>query len=416
MSSDKPSPIAPRQDTGEDTDSRHPAAIAGGELSALQPPQAVGECSNCNAPLYGPYCHQCGQNQRSILRYIGHLALEVADEVFGFDARAWRTLWPLMLKPGYLTNEYIAGRRNSYVPPVRLYLIISVLTFFTLHLLSSDWLDMENPQLTVKEVSDSVRAEDGEAARVEDPDKELVDSRLASVEERDDLPEPVRKQVAEARAAIESSRSEEPRAPDLNVSFNTSDGEYLTIPILPEAANKLLEERQKYWSDRFNAANELRETDPAGAWSQQLALIRELAENLFDILPTLMFLLLPVFALILKVLYPLSRRYYMEHMILALHSHSFIFLTLLVVFVLNASTEWIGDAWPAFATGYIPVIGVFATLLLWWIPIYLYITQLRVYRQGWFVTFCKFCLTGLLYMVLLLFGFLLAMLLSITFG
>ncbi len=385
-------------------------------MSPIPRPEAVGECSNCQAPLYGPYCHQCGQNQRSIVRYIGHLALEVADEVFGFDARAWRTLWPMMLKPGFLTNEYIAGRRNSYVPPVRLYLIISVLMFFTLHLLSADWLDIENSRLTANGTSAAGVPVDGEGGALSESDKEEIATDLAAIADREDIPEAVKKQVAETRAAIEASRDDVPAAPNLNVSFNTDDGEFLTIPFLPEAANALLEERQKYWTDRFNAANEVSKTDPVAAWKQQLALIRELAENLFDILPTLMFLLLPLFALMLKCLYPLSRRYYMEHMILALHSHSFIFLTLLVVFVLNASTEWATDEWPGFAAGYNPVVGVIATLMLWWIPVYLYITQLRVYRQGWFVTLCKFLLTGFLYMFLLVFGFLLAMLLSITFG
>ncbi|MEJ2533779.1 MAG: DUF3667 domain-containing protein, partial [Halioglobus sp.] len=91
-------------------------------------------CLNCDAILTGEYCHQCGQRAgRRELTFSGLLA-EFADELFTWDSRLWRTLVPLLFRPGFLSAEFMAGRRARYVPPLRLYLIISFLLFLVLSL------------------------------------------------------------------------------------------------------------------------------------------------------------------------------------------------------------------------------------------------------------------------------------------
>ncbi|MFT5997136.1 MAG: hypothetical protein ACI9RV_002747, partial [Glaciecola sp.] len=53
-------------------------------------------CSNCKAPLNGPYCAQCGQNSESTIKYFWLVILHLLDDIFSFDSRASRTLWPLV--------------------------------------------------------------------------------------------------------------------------------------------------------------------------------------------------------------------------------------------------------------------------------------------------------------------------------
>ncbi len=88
-------------------------------------------CRNCQTPLEGAYCPNCGQKDVDLQRPLGELVGEVFRETLDVDGRAWRTVRTLIRHPGALTSEYLAGRRRSYTPPLRLYLVISV-SFFVL--------------------------------------------------------------------------------------------------------------------------------------------------------------------------------------------------------------------------------------------------------------------------------------------
>ena len=89
-------------------------------------------CDNCHQPINGPFCAHCGQQAESTLKYFWVVIMHLLDDIFSFDSRASRTIWPLMVKPGFLTSEYIQGRRVHYVPPIRLYLFISIVFFLSL--------------------------------------------------------------------------------------------------------------------------------------------------------------------------------------------------------------------------------------------------------------------------------------------
>ena len=86
-------------------------------------------CSNCEAPLVGPYCAQCGQHAHGSSRSIGVLLHDAWHVLTHVDARLWLTLKTLLFRPGLLTLEYVAGRRARYIPPFQLYLVVSVALF-----------------------------------------------------------------------------------------------------------------------------------------------------------------------------------------------------------------------------------------------------------------------------------------------
>ncbi len=86
-------------------------------------------CLNCGATLTGDYCAQCGQRDVDLERPFPSLAREVIEETFQLDGRVARTLLTLVRQPGELTRQYLAGRRQLYSSPLRLYLVISVLFF-----------------------------------------------------------------------------------------------------------------------------------------------------------------------------------------------------------------------------------------------------------------------------------------------
>ena len=86
-------------------------------------------CKNCNSELLGIYCSECGQKNTELLS-VNAIVKELTDNVFSFDSRFFITLKYLIIKPGFLTKEYWAGRRTTYLPPLRMYLVLSVLSFF----------------------------------------------------------------------------------------------------------------------------------------------------------------------------------------------------------------------------------------------------------------------------------------------
>ena len=118
--------------------------------------------------------------------------------------------------------------------------------------------------------------------------------------------------------------------------------------------------------------------------------------------PQMMFLLLPLFAFILKVLYLFAKRYYAEHLVLALHTHSFLFIAFITLVALDGIRGWaagqVAASWVGIPAGWL-------TAALWvWIPLYLFLAQRRFYRQGWFMTIIKYLLTGFLYFMMVNFA------------
>src|SRR5690348_17620300 len=91
-------------------------------------------CANCGQPLAGEYCAACGQRHEPHVHTVGHFVGEAFESISHADSRLWRTLLYLLTKPGYLTREFFAGRRVRYLPPFRLYLVISVLFFVVIGL------------------------------------------------------------------------------------------------------------------------------------------------------------------------------------------------------------------------------------------------------------------------------------------
>lgn len=86
-------------------------------------------CANCGARLAGKYCAECGQAASLPGLSFWHLCGEALGELWHLDSKLWRSLLPLLFRPGHLTRAYREGRRAAFLPPLRLYLIFSLLFF-----------------------------------------------------------------------------------------------------------------------------------------------------------------------------------------------------------------------------------------------------------------------------------------------
>jgi len=107
------------------------AASAGGLLGwrprRVAPPGSP--CANCGAPLQGPWCHACGQLAEDFERSVWSLVGEAIEHFLDADGRVFHTLPRLILRPGSLTRDYLAGKRAPQMPPLRLFLVVIVAFF-----------------------------------------------------------------------------------------------------------------------------------------------------------------------------------------------------------------------------------------------------------------------------------------------
>src|SRR5690606_3333800 len=94
------------------------------------PTRTARPCPNCGEPLGGPFCGQCGQADTALDVPFRRVVSELLAELLNADSRVWRTGRTLLFRPGLLTAEYNAGRRARYLPPLRVYMLSSLLFFF----------------------------------------------------------------------------------------------------------------------------------------------------------------------------------------------------------------------------------------------------------------------------------------------
>lgn len=346
--------------------------------AALQPPVAS-LCANCGVALEGKYCHACGQPVKGMIRPLSSLTADVADSVFNLDSRILRTLGPLYFKPGFLTTEYFIGRRQSYVTPFRLFFFLTIAGFFLaqIYLGRLDFgarplIDVDKPLVQRESAATDKAGFAGEAVRPRD----------GGVGANPPVPAVTAHPGADARAVPGPSDAPPAVGPEITfMQFNDKAWNAKTNPLriewLPDIANATINEMIGNGEANFRRA--LKEP------KRFVALV--------GVLPQSLFLIMPLFAVLLKIFYIFKRRYYMEHLIVALHSHAFISLSILL-FCLVSLAEL---AWPAIT----PALFWVNIAIGAWIPLYLLIMQKRVYRQNWFVTVLKWGLIGSCYCMLI---------------
>jgi hypothetical protein len=373
-----------------------------------------GNCLNCGTPLEGPFCHACGQPVKGMIRHFKSIVADFLDTVLEYDSRIWRTLLPLYFQPGRLTRDFVAGKRMRFVTPFRLAFVLLVLAFLVLQLVVAP----VSPALTqagqVSRMLEATTVAEVEAAR---------DRALASLDEvlAGEGGDVAAAQVAAARATVEEEATR--RIEWLNAA---SAAREQGLPPPPEPTSGPI----VFFGDDADAWDA--ETNPLvvdwlpafvnrqiNAWiGQARANVQRAQEepgrfvdSFLGLLPAVLFALMPIFALLLKLFYIRSRRLYMEHMVVTLHSHSFLAMAIIIAVVLGT----LAQAVPA-GLGLQTAIGVVYSAALAWIPIYILLMQRHVYAQSWPLTVVKFAVIGLIYNVLVVAAVTVAVLVTLVRG
>lgn len=329
-------------------------------------------CLNCGTRLRGQYCGHCGQRATSRLISLWELTRDAFGDMFELDSRLWRTLIPLLLRPGQLTRDYLEGRRARYMPPFRMYLVLSVVFFVVA------FFDPRDDLSLLFEAEPTPTAEESEVdeAEAEIRKQEALDEAEEAI---DKLAETGVLSDEDAKAAIEGI--EEGRDNDAQITlfgdtgFNISvDDETGKCSVNEESLEEMPPWMQKRLTpDRIERICERISADGG---------TKTFLDMMLDNIPVALIVLLPFLALVLKALYPLSRRYFVEHLLFFVHFHSFFFLilTLQILFSRIAGLLWVPE----------PLIVLVLVAASFYIPVYLYKAMRKVYGQGHLFTLAKY--------------------------
>lgn len=392
----------------------------------------VTTCENCATPLQGEYCHQCGQSVHNPVRHAGHAIEEFFEAFWHLDGRLWRTLRDLMV-PGRTATNYLAGHRARYIPPLRLFVVLSVLTFFlgalTIHVDSSSIsvdTGVETEAITQAQTIDEVQRErdrllaEIEQARAEGGNVPGVDPALiaAQVKVRGEAAN----RIAELRAAggassgenevTEAAADESSVATDPDADSNAAPDARTPIREAPAVASggELFSTEHAAWDPEQSPVDIAWLPAFANDWlTRKMGQARDNIQRmdgradlwikaLMASVPSALFVLVPLFALLLKLAYLFKRRLYLEHLVVALYSHVFLLLALTVAFVLSALDSWVTPLVPGLGWVFNLLLGA---VVLVWMPVYLLLMQKRVYGQGWWWTAIKYLVIGFVYFYLL---------------
>jgi len=307
-----------------------PATTAGApnpaapQLPAVAATPGVRVCDNCGARVPDKYCGNCGQRLEPPLQSVWHFIQIATEDVTHADSRVWRTLAALLFKPGFLTRQFLDGRRASYLPPVRLYLVLSVVFFL--------WLGATHEKLQVVQL-DTPHGSAG--AAVAAPGRHGYGP------------------LAAARPGESPQQRADRQCPSANYD---GPGESWIAPRVQRACRLIVLDNG-----------------------------HSITEAFLHNVPRAMFLFLPLLAGAMMLMYWWPRHYYVEHLLLFVHNHAFVFLLLLLAGLASA------------------LLPPLATWISWAVALYIawyaYRSMRVVYGQGRSLTFVKLGLLSLFYLV-----------------
>lgn len=336
-----------------------------------QRPPPLPYCENCGAPMSGPYCAKCGQHAVDYRRSFARVFADVLDSFLNWDSKFTMSLWLLMSRPWKLTIDFLSGKRVRHMHPLRLYLLISIVFFFA--------------------VNYGAKSIHTDPSKFSDKDRADVAAEL----DKEDIPPELKARIRGAIDAKSSTQPEGQRSSPSPAATTTPQPSAIASPTQPSASPSSsgdygpMVQFEKPPSTAFEKWVEQKAKDKMGEHGSKMALF---IATLFRNLPYMMFCCIPLFALVLKVLYLRKRVFYIDHLIYALHIHSFAYLAIILIVLITIGLNrvipgtlagWIIAAlWVSFATQ-------------------IFLSIRRVYRQGWFFTIFKFFLGGFVYLMVL---------------
>ena len=309
-------------------------------------------CLNCGMELIDTFCHHCGQKDIPKRQTLGELFSNFISSFWSYEGKFFLTTKYLITRPGFLAAEYNAGRRESYYHPARMYVFISFIFFLLFFSLPEEGSDK------VVKVS---RRDD---ASGKETDK--LDSIFNNINTGDSSLRQVLPGLADSiKSAVKKNKKNKG-------NFNLSSSDYKTAEAYDSAQQSLPESKRDGWLERKLKIRgielNLKYRDNLEGFGKDFG--KAFMENFSQIL----FFLLPIFALILKLLYIRRDFFYSEHLVFSIYYYNFFYLAGSSYMLVN----------------FVPALGWVATLIALSIFAYLLVAMKKMYGQSWRKTTLKY--------------------------
>jgi hypothetical protein len=279
-------------------------------------------CLNCGATVTERFCSHCGQENTEPKETFGHLLSHFFADVTHYDSQLLTTLRDLIIRPGFLTREYNAGKRLSYLNPIRMYIFISAVFF--LMLFSQKEEQKTDAKTTLKEDVKTYR-------------QHLADSLRRTIEHSAQSPsDSVRNQVLTSLATKlgTTPASKADTGESLEAAFNDhgavvfkiAEYKYKSIADYNAKQAALPNKAKDGAVNQYLSKKIIKMAQEAGNGGR-FVITKDMAHDI----PKIMFIFLPLFALIVRFFYSGKKFVFTQHAIFSLHFHSFLFLILMVL-------------------------------------------------------------------------------------
>lgn len=367
-------------------------------------------CLNCGAVLNGRYCHVCGQENIEPRESVWGLVSHFFNDITHFDGKFFSTGKFLLTRPGFLSAEYIKGRRASYLHPIRMYVFTSAFFFIIVFsLFNPEGLiklgGKEERASSLAELKESAKEITEKLPEVSDTiNKGAMERALANInrhaaqlevevakdKEDDSAKNAVKKMMVDT---IKNAFNKKPAATGIYDTTIKESGSSIRIQgrkadfslelAYDSVQKELPEARRDDWLTRTMMQKSMvLKKKFKGNKKEGINLFME---KFMHNLPKALFISLPLFALILLILYSRRPFLYTEHTIFSIHLYCATFIFLLPVFAINKLASNTGWNWLQIVNALI-YIGNF---------IYLYKAMRRFYQQGRGKTVIKFILLNI---------------------
>lgn len=309
----------------------------------------IGSCENCGYEFKGHFCPNCGQEVAEFNRPFGFVLYDFMGNFFAFDTRFFASFWKLLVRPGYLTVEFFNGRRVRYSPPFRMFVFLSFVLFLMLELLTQKGLNtfLEAP------VNDSQALVKSDSVLIKNTDSQSVKKNF-------------------------------------NIKINNRNEDLFHLDSVNFDGNNIRDNLiilANHFEERLKVTSDPEDREKLISIIRMCSSPELLVGKFLKYLSWSFFILLPVFALLLKLFYLKRKQYFIRHFIFSIHFHSYVFFMLIIAILLELIFNPLID--------YVLLVGFIS------IPVYFLLAMRSFYGQGIRKLLSKFIGVSIIYNLIL---------------
>ncbi len=345
-------------------------------------------CLNCGYPFSQneKFCPECGQKNKGKKITLASFIREVFAGFFSWDAKFWRTLIPLLIKPGKVSRDYINGKRDRYSNPFRFYLTVSILFFLIIGITESyDKFKEMQSGTSLKNTTSQIKFDENGIKAIEVDLDSIQKQIFKEINEQDSTKANLVKQKIDSLKIGDNAKQS-----IVNIGFGDSNELSKIIKFQKKHPNIYVNnaldslKMEKTFTNRFLYSR----TEVLNSFLSKRGETDKFYRQILSYASIALFILLPLFTLFLRIIYIRRKYTYVEHLVFVFHTQTVFFLLSSVFYLIGYFKE------AEF------LLGVFLLLF----TIYLFMAMKKFYGQGYFKTFIKYIMANFVFFMLALIG------------